>query len=102
MVSSDSVRKDEHSIGVEMPYEFLEGSSLESRMSSKGRSLSSQLSHLSKMKRGIDIRYYNFIIDICSSKKYRKNIRVIADKGMYGVTNKLLIMIDIDKVIIQP
>ena len=53
MVSSDSVRKDEHSIGVEMPYEFLEGSSLESRMSSKGRSLSSQLSHLSKMKREV-------------------------------------------------
>ena len=53
MVSSDSIRKDEHSIGVEMPYEFLEGSSLESRMSSKGRSLSSQLSHLSKMKREV-------------------------------------------------
>ena len=53
MVTSDSIRKDEHSIGVEMPYEFLEGSSLESRMSSKARSLSSQLSHLSKRKREV-------------------------------------------------
>ena len=82
MVSSDSVRKDEHSIGVEMPYEFLEGSSLESRMSSKGRSLSSQLSHLSKMKRGIDIRYYNFIIDMMLKQKvqYSKKYSILLKK----------------------
>ena len=53
MVTSDSIRKDEHSIGVEMPCEFLEGSSLESRISSKERSLSSQLSLLSKRKREV-------------------------------------------------